>query len=166
MQCVWLLFHNDNEDMLQNHVSVNTQTQYHRAWRLHTHRSERWYCSWTPMQASLLSVPCTIYPAGRLLPQTPDQCGTLWNDLSCRKATTPPQIASQRTVSATRRCLWPKDKPMWGPFCARVCVCVCASRLCLISGLFCHEEGREVCGLWPLEKVLVYFHVCVKEFKL
>lgn len=95
--------------------------EYRCAWRLHTHRSERWYCSWTPMQASLLSVPRTIYPAGWLLPQTPDQCGTLWNDLSCRKATTPPQIAGQRTVSATRRCLWPKDKPTWGPF---VYVCV------------------------------------------
>lgn len=94
-----------------------------------------------------------VYPAGWLLPQTLDQCGTLWNSLSCRKATTPLQIPSQHTMTASHSVSWEERclcdqmiKLCWGA--------VCVTRMCavlLFSDKCCFGTGRgESCDplLW------------------
>lgn len=137
--------------MLQKHVSWYTQSPYHCAEGC------------TPIDLkddTVVEHPCrplcsvslhTVYPAGWLLSQTLDQCGTRWNCLSCGKATTPLQIPSQHTMTAALRRLWPKDKTLSRLY---VCVCVCCKLVLSVHSF--HADSQL---FWPT-RLCVYVCVC------
>ncbi len=131
--------------MLKKHVSGYTQSQYHCAegcTAIDLKDDTVVEHPYRPLCSVSLH---TVYPAGWLLPQTPDQCGTLRNSLSCRKAT----ARCRYQVSA--QC-WPhghvwgvcgqKIKVCWGSTCVCVCVCVCVCCK-FVSDKCCFITGRE-----------------------
>lgn len=82
-----------------------------------------------------------VYPAGWLLPQTLDQCGTLWNSLSCRKATTPLQIPSQHTMTASHSVSWEER-------------CLCDQMIKLCWGAVCVWQECVLCRSFLISAVL------------
>lgn len=127
-------------------------------WRLHTHRSERWYCMNTHAGLSALCPFILFTQLVGSFHRPRISVGHFWNSLSCRKAMTPLQIPSQHTMTATQSVSWegrrlcdPKIKLCWGS----VCVCVCCG---LVSDKSFEQGGVNIMGPLTLEFRVVWWN--------
>lgn len=103
-------------------------------------------CWCKPPGEPLLCVPQTVYPAGWLLPQTPDWCGTClkWSQLSKGRRPPPPHSRRRSPVNTQWRPLtasagsekalvWAEDKTLMRRRNRSVCCRLVPDKCCFVS---------------------------------